>query len=139
MSTTTTTTKIIDDLMSDLLQLDGFIRMEYEEMYPKLLPPPETHRPLPPTEEQNEEKGEAYLTYPLRLEHYEEKCYAAFEKWNRKCLEGLSSTEVNHLVWMTDKMLKNSLKLMDEEVGVTFYACCFFFDEDKNLVITSPR
>ena len=134
-----TTAQIIDDLMSDLLELDGFIRIEYEQMYPKLLPPPETHRPLPPTDEQIEEKGEAYWTYPLRLQYYEEKCYAAFEKWNRKCLEGLTTTELNHLVWVSDKMLKNSLKLMDEESGVCFIACAFFFDEDKNLVISNPR
>ena len=136
---TTTTAKIIDDLMSDLMQPDGFIRMEYEQMYPKLLPPPETHRPLPPTDEQMQEKGEAYWTYPLRLERYEEKCYAAFEKWNRKCLEGLTTTELNHLVWVSDKMLKNSLKLMDEESGACFHASSFFFDEDKNLVISNPR
>lgn len=136
---TTTTTNIIDDLMSDLMQPDGFVRMEYEEMYPELLSPLKTHRPLPPTEEEINEKGKAYHTYPLRLQYYEEKCYAAFEKWNRKCLEGLSTTELNHLVWVSDKMLKNSLKLMDEETGACFHAAAFFFDEDKNLVITNPR
>lgn len=134
-----TTAKIIDDLMSDLMQPDGFNRMEYEEMYPELLSPLKTHRPLPPTDEQMQEKGEAYWTYPLRLERYEEKCYAAFEKWNRKCLEELTTTELNHLVWVSDKMLKNSLKLMDEESGACFHASSFFFDEDKNLVITNPR
>ena len=140
MSTTTATnSKVIDDLMSDLLQPDGFNRMEYEEMYPELFSPLKTHRPMELTDEQIEEKGEAYWTYPLRLEHYEEKCYAAFQKWNRKCLEELSTTELTHLVWVSDKMLKNSLKLMDEEAGAWFNACSFFFDEDKNLVISNPR
>ena len=135
----TTNSKIIDDLMSDLLELDGFVRMEYEKMYPELLSPLKTNRPLELTDEQIEEKGEAYSTYHIRLERYEEECYAAFEKWNRKCLEGLSTTELNHLVWITDKMVKNSLKLMDEEAGVCFHASSFFFDEDKNLVISNPR
>ena len=136
---TATNSKIIDDLMSDLLQLDGFNRMEYEEMYPELFSSLKTHRPLELTDEQFEEKGKDYWTYPLRLEYYEEKCYAEFVKWNRKCLEGLSTTELNHLVWVSDKMLKNSLKLMDEEAGAWFDACAFFFDEDKNLVISNPR
>ena len=134
-----TTTKIIDDLMLNVMEIHGFNRMEYEEMYPELLSPLKIHRPLELTDEQIEEKGKAYWTYPLRLEYYEEKCYAEFVKWNRKCLEGLSSSELNHLVWVSDKMLKNSLKLMDEESGACFYACAFFFDEDKNLVITNPR
>jgi len=125
--------------MLNVMGLDGFIRMEYEELYSELLPPPETHRPLPLTDEQISERGEAYWTYPLRLQYYEEKCYAAFEKWNRKCLEGLSTTELNHIVWITDKMVNYSLKLMDEEVGAWCDACAFFFDEDKNLVITNPR
>jgi hypothetical protein len=124
--------------MSDLLELDGFIRMEYEKMYPELLSPLKTNRPLELTDEQIEEKGEAYSTYHIRLERYEEECYAAFEKWNRKCLEGLSTTELNHLVWVSDKM-QNSLKLMDEETGACFHAAAFFFDEDKNLVLTNPR
>ena len=135
----TTNSKIIDDLMSDLLELDGFIRMEYEKMYPELLSPLKTNRPLELTDEQFEEKGKDYWTYPLRLEYYEEKCYAEFVKWNRKCLEGLTTTELNHLVWITDKMVKNSLKLMDEEDGVCFHASSFFFDEDQNLVISNPR
>ena len=135
----TTNSKFIDQLMLNVMELDGFIRIEYEEMYPELFSSLKTHRPLPPTEEQNEEKGEAYWTYPLRLKYYEEKCYAAFEKWNRKCLEGLSNTELNHIVWITDKMVNYSLKLMDEESGACFDACAFFFDQDKNLVLTNPR
>ena len=138
-TTTTTTAKIIDDLMSDLMQLDGFIRIEYEEMYPELFSSLKTHRPLELTDEQIEEKGKDYWTYPLRLEYYEEKCYAEFVKWNRKCLEGLSTTELNHLVWVSDKMVNYSLKLMDEEAGAWFDACAFFFDQDKNLVISNPR
>ena len=60
MSTTTATnSKVIDDLMSDLLQPDGFNRMEYEEMYPELFSPLKTHRPMELTDEQIEEKGEA--------------------------------------------------------------------------------
>jgi len=125
--------------MLNVMGLDGFIRMEYEEKYPKLLSSFKTHRPLPLTDEQINERGEAYWTYPLRLQYYEEKCYAAFEKWNRKCLEGLSTTELNHIVWITDKMVNYSLKLMDEEVGLCMPAEAFFFDEDKNLVITNPR
>lgn len=139
MSTATTTKIIDDDLMLNVMGLDGFVRMEYEEMYPELLSPLKTHRPLELTDEQIDEKGEAYWTYPLRLKYYEEKCYAEFVKWNRKCLEGLSTTELNHLVWITDKMINYSLKLMDEDAGAWFDACAFFFDEEKNLVITNPR
>ena len=139
MSTTSFATKIIDDLMLNVMEIHGFIRIEYEEMYPELFSSLKTHRPLELTDEQILEKGEAYWTYPLRLEHYEEKCFAAFQKWNRKCLEELSTTELNHLVWITDKMVNYSLKLMDEEAGAWFDACAFFFDEDKNLVISNPR
>ena len=121
------------------MELDRFVRMDYEERYPRLLPPPETHRPLPPTDEQIQEKGEAYWTYPLRLQYYEEKCYAAFEKWNRKCLEKSSSTELNHLAWLVEKCKNTSLLFMDEEVGLCMPAHAFFFNQDGDLVITSPR
>ena len=129
----------IDDMMENLLELDGFIRMEYEEIFSRHLPPPETHRPLPPSEEQVKEKGEAYWTYPLRLEIYQEKCYDVFVKWNRKCLNELTNTELNHLAWVFSKFNDSSLKLMDEESGACFTAQNFFFDQDKKLVITNPR
>jgi len=140
MSNNTASSIFIDDLMTSLLELDdGFIRMEYEKDFPRLLPPPDTHRPLPLTDEQIEEKGEAYWTYPLRLKYYEEKCYNAFVKWNRKCVESMNNTDLNHLAWICGKMAKCELKLMDEESGACFHAHAFFFDQEKNLVITNPR
>ena len=129
----------IDDLMANLLDLDGFTRMEYEAMFPRLLPPAETHRPIPPTEDEVKEKGEAYWTYPLRLKYYEEKCYHAFDTWNRKCLEHMTNTELNHLAWVCGKFATYSLKLMDEESGACFHAHAFFFDQNKSLVITNPH
>jgi hypothetical protein len=129
----------IDDLMANLLDLEGFVRMEYEKDFPDFLPPPATHRPLPLTDEQINEKGEAYWTYPLRLKYYEEKCYVAFETWNRRCLEQMNNTDLNHLGWICGKMARGNLKLMDEESGACFEAHSFFFDQNKNLVLTNPR
>ena len=134
-----TTTKIIDDLMSDLLELDGFTRMDFEEEFPDMLPPAGTHRPLPLTEEERNEKGEAYHTYPLRLQHYKKTCYAEFESWNRRCLEDLSIADLGHIAWLFTKFSDESLKLMDEESGACFTAANFFFDAEKNLVMSNPR
>ena len=131
--------EFFDNMMTHVLECHGFIRMEYEKMYPELLSPLKTNRPLPLTDEQIDERGEAYLTYSLRLEHYEEKCYEAFLKWNRKCLEEQSNSELNHLVWLFGKFANDSLLLMDEESGACFGASNFFFDQNKNLVITNPR
>ena len=114
--------EFFDNMMTHVLEWHGFIRMEYDKMFPRVLPPQGTHRPFPPTEEQVKEKGEAYWTYPLRLEHYEEKCYEAFLKWNRKCLEEQSNSELNHLVWLFGKFANDSLLLMDEESGACFGA-----------------
>jgi hypothetical protein len=139
MSNNTASRIFIDDLMANLLDLEGFVRMEYEKDFPGFLPPPATHRPLPLTDEQILEKGEAYWTYPLRLKHYEEKCYIAFEKWNRKCLEQMNNTDLNHLAWICGKFKDSSLKLMDEESGACFDAHAFFFDRYEDLVITNPR
>ena len=125
-----------DTMMMDLLELDGFTRMPYDEM---VLPPPDTHRPLPPSEEQIKEKGKEYRAYPLLLENYQEKCYAAFVKWNRTCLEQMTNTDLNHLAWLFEKFHTDSLKLMDEESGACFTAQNFYFDQDKNLVLTNPR
>ena len=139
MSNNTASRIFIDDLMTNLMDLDGFVRMEYEKDFPDFLPPPATHRPPPLTDEQINEKGEAYWTYPLRLKHYEEKCYIAFETWNRRCVESMSNTALNHLSWVCEKIATGQLKLMDEESGACFEAHGFFFDQNKNLVLTNPR
>jgi hypothetical protein len=131
--------EFFDNMMTHVMEFEGFTRMEYEADFPLLLPPQETHRPFPPTYEQVMEKGEGYWNYPLHLKQYEKKCYETFLKWNRKCLEQQSNTELNHLVWLVGKMEKCSLKIMDEESGACFTACNFFFDQNKKLVITNPR
>ena len=139
MSNNTASRIYIDDLMTNLMDLDGFIRMDYEKEFPDFLPPPATHRPPPLTDEQINEKGEAYWTYPLRLKHYEEKCYIAFEAWNRRYVESMNNTALNHLSWVCEKIATGQLKLMDEESGACFETHGFFFDQNKNLVFTNPR
>jgi hypothetical protein len=51
----------------------------------------------------------------------------------------MNNTALNHLSWVCEKIATGQLKLMDEESGACFEAHGFFFDQNKNLVLTNPR
>ena len=127
-------TLFMDTAMERILDFESFKRMDYEAKFPRLFPPPETYRPLPPSDEQVKERGEAFWTYPLRLQYYEEKCYALFLDWNRKLLERTCS--VQHIFWMATSLKSCSLSVMDENTGKTETATRFYFNQKNLIVIT---
>ena len=68
------------------------------------------------------------------------KCvpYEEFYNWNIKCLNE-SPEDVVLLNELCKRMSGSKIKLMDEVSNMRYDAYAFYFDSDKNIVISTPR
>ena len=132
-----TNTEFYDAMMKRVIDAGAFRRLDEREILgvlPSYLTPPDD-----PTEHDEVMNTKAWQSYPYRLKNYENECYQAFRAWNRKCLEEMNITELNHLSWLFGKMDSGTLELMDEEVGSCARAYRFFVTARKTLVLTNAR
>ena len=66
------------------------------------------------------------------------KSYEEFYKWNIKCI----SESPNDAMWLNElctRMASYKVKLMDENTNEKHEVYAFYFDNDKTIVISTPR
>lgn len=64
--------------------------------------------------------------------------YTDFYKWNIKCLQ----ESPNDIVWLNElcmRMGNSKIKLMDENNNEKHDAYAFYYDNDRTIVICTPR
>ena len=64
--------------------------------------------------------------------------YEDFYKWNIKCIND-SPSDATWLNELCTRMTSSKVKLMDESDNIPNRAYAFYFDDNRNIVICTPR
>ncbi len=66
------------------------------------------------------------------------RSYEDFYKWNIKCIND-SPSDATWLNELCMRMTSSKVKLMDESDNIPHQAYAFYFDDNRNIVICTPR